>query len=90
MKKNEKIKLFLVDDDAVTLKLMEIEFLQQTDFAIETFSTGELCVANLDRHHDRNIGMKSLDFIQSLHPIHGILLDAIEMIIQNNQVGMTI
>src|ERR1022692_2475571 len=42
-----KIKLFLVDDDAVFLKSLEIEFLQHADFAIETFATGELCMENL-------------------------------------------
>jgi two-component system OmpR family response regulator len=51
--KNEKIKLFLVDDDAVFLKLLEIEFLNHADFIIETFATGELCIDNL--HHDPDI-----------------------------------
>ncbi len=32
MKNESKIKLFLVDDDAVFLKLLEIEFLQHADF----------------------------------------------------------
>ena len=50
--KNEKIKLFLVDDDAIFLKSMEIEFLQNADFVIETFATGELCVAALYRSPD--------------------------------------
>lgn len=45
--KNEKIKLFLVDDDSVFLKSLEIEFLQHADFDIETYSTGELCLKNL-------------------------------------------
>ncbi len=45
--KNEKIKLFLVDDDAVFLKLLAIELLDHADFAIETFATGELCIANI-------------------------------------------
>jgi two-component system, OmpR family, response regulator len=43
----EKIKLFLVDDDAVFLKLLQIEFLEHADFEIETFATGELCIASL-------------------------------------------
>ena len=42
--KNEKVKLFLIDDDIVFLKLLEIEFLQHTDFIIETYATGELCL----------------------------------------------
>jgi two-component system, OmpR family, response regulator len=44
---HEKIRLFLVDDDAVFLKSLEIEFLQHADFTIETFATGELCIAAL-------------------------------------------
>jgi DNA-binding NtrC family response regulator len=47
MKNDKKIKLFLVDDDVVFLKLLEIEFLQQCDYTIETYSTGELCIENL-------------------------------------------
>jgi two-component system OmpR family response regulator len=43
----KKVKLFLVDDDAVFLKALQIEFLQHADFEIETFATGELCVSNL-------------------------------------------
>ena len=50
--KNEKIKLFLVDDDALFLKSLEIEFLQNADFAIETYATGELCMKNLSHHPD--------------------------------------
>ena len=47
MKDNNRIKLFIVDDDAVFLKLSEIEFLEHADFIIETFPTGELCIENL-------------------------------------------
>jgi len=50
--KNEKIKLFLVDDDAVYLKLLEIEFLEHADFEIETFATGEICIENLAHNPD--------------------------------------
>jgi two-component system OmpR family response regulator len=49
---NEKIKLFLVDDDAVFLKSLEIDFLERADFTIETFATGELCMANLSHDPD--------------------------------------
>jgi two-component system, OmpR family, response regulator len=48
----EPIKLFLVDDDAVFLKSLQIEFLQHADFAIETYSTGELCIKNLSHNPD--------------------------------------
>jgi len=80
--KNEKIKLFLVDDDAVFLKSLEIEFLQHADFVIETFSTGELCMANLSHNPDVIIldfhldgieknamnGMDTLDKIKAFNP----------------------
>ena len=79
MKNESKIKLFLVDDDAVFLKSLEIEFLQNADFDIETFATGELCMEKishspdviiLDYHLDgidKNAmnGMKTLDKIKA-------------------------
>ncbi len=48
----EKIKLFLVDDDALFLKSLEIEFLEHGDFIIETYATGELCIKNLSHGPD--------------------------------------
>jgi two-component system, OmpR family, response regulator len=44
---NNKIKVFLVDDDAVFLKLSEIEFRQHPHFEVETYATGEACIKNL-------------------------------------------
>lgn len=78
----EKLKLFLVDDDALFLKSLEIEFLHQTDFTVETFSTGELCLEHLgskpdviilDYHLnsvDKNAmnGIETLDKIKSVDP----------------------
>ena len=52
MKNENKITLFLVDDDALFLKLLEIEFLKHADFSIETFATGELCLEQLTKHPD--------------------------------------
>ncbi|MFV5699701.1 response regulator [Flavobacterium sp. ZT3R17] len=52
MKNENKIKIFLVDDDALFLKSLEIEFLENADFIIETYSTGELCVENLSHNPD--------------------------------------
>lgn len=52
MNNENRIKLFLVDDDAVFLKSLEIEFLHHGDFHIETFETGELCIANLSHQPD--------------------------------------
>lgn len=48
----EKIRLFLVDDDALFLKSLEIDFRQHSEYSVETFSTGELCLENLSRHPD--------------------------------------
>ncbi len=59
-----KIKLFLVDDDALFLRRLEIEFLQHADFEIETFATGELCVANLASTPDLIILDYHLDGIE--------------------------
>lgn len=47
MRDENKIKIFLVDDDALYLKALEIELLEHADFSIETYATGELCVKNL-------------------------------------------
>lgn len=52
MMNNNKIKVFLVDDDAVFLKLSQIELLEQADFDIETYATGELCLKNLSHNPD--------------------------------------
>jgi DNA-binding NtrC family response regulator len=51
--KNEKqIKIFLVDDDALYLKSLEIEFAEHANFSIATFATGELCLENLSQNPD--------------------------------------
>ncbi len=82
MKNEKKIRLFLVDDDAVFLKSMEIEFLQHADLTIETFATGEMCIMNLSNHPDvvildylldgvdRNAmnGIETLDKIKAFDP----------------------
>ena len=86
-----KIKLFLVDDDAVFLKLLEIEFHEHGDFDIETYSTGELCVESLSNKPDviildylldgveRDVmnGIETLDKIKAFNPeIPVIMLSA--------------
>lgn len=48
----KKIKLFLVDDDALFLKSLQIEFMESANFEIQTFSTGELCLENLNQNPD--------------------------------------
>ena len=52
MKTDNKVRLFLVDDDAVFLKSLEIEFLEHGDFEIETFASGELCIQSLSHEPD--------------------------------------
>ena len=82
MKKENKMHLFLVDDDALFLKSLEIEFHHHTDFTVETFATGELCVENLSHNPDVIIldyhlngidknamnGIETLDKIKALKP----------------------
>jgi DNA-binding NarL/FixJ family response regulator len=85
---NEKIKLFLVDDDAVFLKLLEIEFLEHGDFEIETYATGELCLENLYRRPDVIVldyylngidknamnGIETLDKIKAINPDIAVIM----------------
>ena len=47
-----KINLFLVDDDVLYLKQLEIELKQHADFEIKTFATGELCLDSLPKGPD--------------------------------------
>ena len=82
MNNEQKIKLFLVDDDALFLKTLEIKFRQHADFVIETFATGELCIANLSHtpdviildYHlngiDKNAmnGIDTLDKVKTINP----------------------
>jgi DNA-binding NtrC family response regulator len=48
----KKILLFLVDDDALFLKSLEIEFTDTTQSIIKTFPTGELCLENISQNPD--------------------------------------
>ncbi len=64
MNNTTKIKLFLVDDDALFLKSLEIDFMENADFDIETFATGELCIANLSHKPDVIILDYQLDGIE--------------------------
>lgn len=82
MQTENNIKLFLVDDDALFLKSLEIELLQHADFTIETFATGELCMEHLSYNPDVIIldyhldgidkyamnGMETLDKIKAFNP----------------------
>lgn len=48
----DKIKVFLVDDDALLLKMLEIQFLEVGGFTIKTFPTGEACLQDLTENPD--------------------------------------
>lgn len=52
MDNENKIKVFLVDDDAVYLKALEIEFTQFSDYVVETFGTGEQCMESIANNPD--------------------------------------
>jgi two-component system, OmpR family, response regulator len=62
--KTDKIKLFLVDDDALFLKSLEIEFKQHADFNLETYATGEDCLKELWHNPDVIILDYQLDGIE--------------------------
>jgi len=83
MNPENKTNIFLVDDDAIFLKMMEIEFLQQENFIVKTFSTGEHCLQHLPENRpdivildyhldgiDKNAmnGIETLDKIKAHNP----------------------
>jgi DNA-binding NtrC family response regulator len=82
MENETKVKIFLVDDDALFLKSLEIDFLDNADFLIETYPTGELCIANLSNNPDVVIldyqldgivvnamnGLETLDKVKEFNP----------------------
>lgn len=92
MGNKNKVKLFLVDDDPIYLKLMECELCQYEDFTIETYATGELCIKNLSHEPDMVIldynlngidklamnGLQTLDKIKEKNP-------AIQVVILSSQ-----
>jgi two-component system, OmpR family, response regulator len=83
MKKIDKIKLFLVDDDAIFLKLLAIEFLDSADFVIETYPTGELCLQHLSNkpdvvildYHLDGIDKTAMNGLETLDKIKGFDAD---------------
>lgn len=82
MKNDNKIRLFLVDDDALFLKSLEIEFLDHADFIVETYESGEQCLAHISNNPDVIIldycldgidkfamnGIETLDKIKTVNP----------------------
>ena len=74
--------IFLIDDDVLFLKSLEIEFSQNTESDIKTFSTGELCIESLSQNPDVIVldyyldsvdknaidGLETLDRIKAANP----------------------
>lgn len=74
----DKTRIFLVDDDAVFLKALEIDFLQYSNYEIKTFISGENCLKSLNEkpqiiildyhldgiNKDAMNGLKTLDKIK--------------------------
>lgn len=88
MKNN--IQLFLVDDDPLFLKLLETEFLLNTDYKVKTFASGELCMAGLLGHPDPDVIILdyNLDSVDE-HAINGLqTLDRIKAHNPNTPVVM--
>jgi DNA-binding NtrC family response regulator len=85
---NEKIKIFLVDDDIIYLKLLEIELLSQGDFDITIFATGEACLENLHKTPDVIVldyyldgidktamnGIETIDKIKAVNPEIAVII----------------
>ena len=82
MKNDKKLLFFLVDDDALFLKGLAIEFSQNVDSEIKTFATGEMCLENISQQPDIIIldyylngveegaidGLETLDRIKAFNP----------------------
>jgi len=80
MNSNKSANIFVVDDDTMYLKMIEIEFLQYPDFKLKTFETGEICIENLSHEPDLIILDYHLDGVNK-HAMNGIqTLDKIKEI----------
>ena len=76
-----KTKIFLIDDEPILLKLLQIQFLELGNFIVQTFTTGEHCIDNLSDNPDIIIsdyymnsivkdamnGLETLDKIKSIN-----------------------
>jgi DNA-binding NtrC family response regulator len=87
---NNEIKplIFLVDDDALFLKSLEIDFTQSTESYIKTFTTGELCLENISQNPEIIIldyylnsidinainGIETLDRIKTANPLIQVIM----------------
>lgn len=77
MMNKQKILIFLVDDDALFLKSLELEFEQNTQSDIKTYATGEQCLKNLSLnpdiiildYHLNSIDLKAINGLETLDRI---------------------
>lgn len=89
---NDRFTIFLVDDDAVFLKSLEIDFKSHGDFNVKTFALGELCVKALDLkpdiivldYHLDGIDKSAMNGLQTLDKIKNFNSD-IPVIILSSQ-----
>lgn len=79
MESQNGIVLFLVDDDALYLRSLELEFKENPLFVVKTFATGELCLAQLHERPDIIILDYLLDGVEK-NAMNGIrVLDRIKL-----------
>ncbi len=77
---NSNTTIFLVDDDALFLKSLEIDFTEKTAYTIRTFATGEEVVKHLHQHpsiiivdyHLNGINQHAMNGLRTLDNIKGI------------------
>lgn len=89
---SEKITLFLVDDDPIFLRLLEIEFKQHSNLNIKTFPSGEECIQELNEnpdivildYHLDGVNKNAMNGIQTLDQIK-LFNSAIPVIILSSQ-----
>lgn len=88
MNTSDRIKIFLVDDDVLFLKSLEIDFVAAGKFDVETFASGEECIADLssspdiiilDYHLngiDKNAmnGIETLDKVKAFNPAMPVIM----------------
>ncbi len=91
MKTEKKISVFLVDDDAIFLKVLETQFKERSSYEVRSFSSGEECIKNLSLKPDiifldyylnptnpkANTGLQVLDQIKEINKdIHVVMLSS--------------
>lgn len=78
MNRVSKFKLFLVDDDVLFLRSLEIQFQQDSCFETETFNSGDHCLEELSKGPDLvildylldSINKNAMNGIETMDKIH--------------------